>query len=309
MTEPALPSLVAQSYTTRSKSVHELRELQRETWLHAGGAHTADVPGVGLVLTHEGLNRLARHVVRTFVQRGSTELDRDYRWRNHLPNVIQVRLAPEFYLGRPDAMTKTTAAARAGEFFGYVIEVLAGRDEQMRVDMRPVLERIELMLATHRKRAVREPMLAIYLLWHRLMEPQYHRPAPDKVLTAALTELQEPSMFAFTTGVLLGRTPPWSVDAVCDLAEQRYEDMRRRAPVELPMRVDAALWALVAQRLLDDGAPTTLVYAAIDRAVKCSPGDEDVMALERRFAAGQLDDLDLQALILGRSPLEHSGTP
>ncbi|MER7169188.1 hypothetical protein ABT336_24395 [Micromonospora sp. NPDC000207] len=305
VTEPALPRLVAQSYTTRSKSVHELRELRRETWLHADGAHTADVPGVGLMLTHEGLNRLAWHVVRTFILRGSTELDRTYQWRDHLPNVIQVRLAPEFYLGHPETMTKTTAAARAGEFFGYIIEVLAGRDEQLRFDLRPVLEHIELMLATHRNRAVREPMLAIYLLWHRLLEPQYHRPAPDKTLSAALTELQKPSMFAFTTGVLLGRTPPWSVDDLCDLAEQRYEDMHRRQSVELPPRVDAALWALVAQRLLDDGAPTRLAHAAIGRAVKCSPGDEDVLAIERQLAAGQLDDLDLQALILGRSPSEH----
>ncbi|WP_067504313.1 hypothetical protein [Actinoplanes sp. TFC3] len=309
VTGAALPLLVAQSYTTRSKSVHELRELRRETWLHAGGAHTVDVPDVGLMLTHEGLNRLARHVVRTFVQRGSTEVDRAYRWRDHLPNVIQVRLAPEFYLGHPEAMTKSTAGARAGEFFGYIIEVLAGRDEHLRVDMRPVLERIELALATHRKRVVREPMLAIYLLWHRLMEAQFHRPAPDKVLTAALTELQEPSMFAFTAGVLLGSTPPWSVDDLCDLAEQRYEDMRRRQPVELPPRVDAALWTLVAQRLRDDGAPTTLICAAIDRAVKCSPGDEDVMGLEQWFTSGRLDDLDLQALILGRSPLKRSVTP
>ncbi|EEP70502.1 hypothetical protein MCAG_00829 [Micromonospora sp. ATCC 39149] len=47
-------------------------------------------------------------------------------------------------------MTKSTAAARAGEFFDYVIEVLVGRDKHVRVDMRPVLGRVEDMLATHR---------------------------------------------------------------------------------------------------------------------------------------------------------------
>jgi len=97
-------------------------------------------------------------------------------------------------------------------------------------------------------------------------------------------------MFAFTAGVLLGHTPPWSVDDLCGLAEQRDEEMHRRQPVELPPRVD------VAQRLLDDGGPTTLVCTAIDRAVKCSPGDEEVMALEHRFAAAKLDDVDLQGV-------------
>lgn len=148
LTAPGLPLLVAQAYNTRSKSVHELKELRKEGWLQVDGAHTIDVPGVGPILTHEGLNRLARHVIRTFVQRGSIELDRECRWRDHLPNVIQVRLAPEFYLGNPEAMTKSTAAVRAGEFLTYIIEVLAGRDEQFRVDMRLVLERIERLLAT-----------------------------------------------------------------------------------------------------------------------------------------------------------------
>ncbi|NJC13060.1 hypothetical protein F4558_002886 [Micromonospora profundi] len=308
VTEPALQLLVTQSYTTRSKSIHELRELRREAWLHAGGAHTIDVPKAGPMLTHEGLNRLARHVIRTFVYRGPTDLDRTFRWRENLPNVIQVRLAPEFYLGNPESMTKSTAAFRAGEFFGYVTEVLAGRDKHMRVDMRPVLERIEDMLATHRSPAIREPMLAIYLLWHRVMATELHRPAPDAVMKAALTELKVPSMCSFTVGALLGHTPPWSLDDLCELAEQRYEELNRRQHVELPPRVDSALWALVAHRLLSDGAPT-LALAAIDRAVKCSPGNEDFMELERRVVVGQLDDPDLKALILGQSsPSQQAGT-
>lgn len=307
VTEPALPLLVTQAYNTRSKSLHELRELRKESWLYVGGAHTVDVPGIGLILTHDGLNRLARHVVRTFVQRGSTDLHREYRWRNHLPNVIQVRLVPELYLGNPEAMTKPTAAARASEFFGCIIEVLAGRDEQLRVDMRPALERIEQLLVTQRAPAVREPMLAIYLLWHRVMAADLHRPAPEKVIAAALTELQRPSMYAFTAGILLGHTPPWSLDDLCELAEQRYDELRRRNPVELPPRLDSALWAFVAQRLLSDGA-RLLARAAIGRAVECSPGEEDFMDLERRVAAGQLDDVNLRALILGRSPLGQRGT-
>ncbi|MGW3606392.1 hypothetical protein [Micromonospora sp. NPDC005161] len=307
VTGPALPLLATQAYNTRSKSVHELRELRKEAWLQVGGAHTIDLPGIGLILTHEGLNRLARHVVRTFVQRGSTHLYREYQWRDHLPNVIQVRLVPELYLGNPEAMTKMTAATRASEFFGCIMEVLAGREEQLRVDMRPALERIEQLLVTHRAPAAREPMLAVYLLWHRVMAAHLHRPEPEKVIAAALTELARPGMYAFTVGVLLGRTPPWSLDDLCELAEQRYEDLQRRNPVKLPPRLDSALWALVAQELLHDGAHV-LARAAIGRAVECSPGDEHVMDLERRVAAGHLDDVNLHALILGRSPLEQFGT-
>lgn len=105
-------------------------------------------------------------------------------------------------------------------------------------------------------------MLAIYLLWHRLMAVDLHRPAPEKVIAAALTELARPSMYAYAVGVLLGHTPPWTLDDLCELAEQRYEDLQRRRPVELPPRVDSALWVLVAQHLLSDRA-ALLARAAI----------------------------------------------
>lgn len=304
-TAPALLQLVTKAYNTRSKTVHELRELRRETWLHADGAHTIGVPGIGPMLTHEGLNRLARHVIRTFVARGPTDLDRDFRWRDHLPNVIQVRIAPEYYLGNPDGMTAKTAAAVAGEFIGCMIEVLAGRQQHLGVDMRPVLERIEKLLPGQRAAAVREPMLAIYLLWHRLMAAELHRAKPDVVIAAAHRELQDPSMYGFAVGTLLGSTPPWPVDDLCEMAELRYEHLQRRQPVFLPPRLDAALWALVAQRLLTDGAPA-LARAAISQAVACAPGAEDFIALERRVASGRMDDVDLRLLALGQLPADNA---
>lgn len=300
--EPSLEVLVTQAYQTRSKSVHELRELRKETWLHVNGAHTVDVPGVGPIFTHEGLNKLARHVVRTFIQRGPTDLDREYQWRDHLPNVIQIRFMPELYIGNADGMSKSTAAATAGEFFGCIAEVLSGRAQHLGVDMRPALERIEQLLVKERSPAAREPMLAIYLLWHRVMDAGLHRPEPEKVIKAALKELARPSMYAFAAGALLGYTPPWSLDELCELAEQRYEVLRRRKHVELPLRIDSALWVLVAQRLLSDGG-LSLARAAIGKAVECSPGDEDFMELERRVLAGQPDDVNLRGLVLGPAPV------
>jgi hypothetical protein len=70
--------------------------------------------------------------------------------------------------------------------------------------------------------------------------------------------------------------------------------------------LDSALWVLVARSLLSDGGHS-LAGAAIGKAVECAPGDEEFMDLERQVSAGQLDNVDLQALVLGRSPLEQRG--
>lgn len=291
----SLRRAVAKAYDARSKNVHELRELAIGAWLLVGGAHTVIPPGETLMLTHEGLNRLTRHVVRTYVQRGSTESDTTYLWRDHLPNVIKLQGAPEFYLGQADAMHPRTAATRAGEFLTYIIEAMSGRSE-FKIDMRPALTRIDKLLATQRSPDVREPLLAIYLLWHRLLAPELHQPAPDATLEAAVTELQRPSLYSFAVGVLLDLEPPWSIDEWCELAEQRHEDLHRSRPALFPARFDSALWR-VAMLLSAEGAQHE-VQAALAMAIECCPGDGQLLALERDAAAGNAIAPDARSFLL-----------
>lgn len=117
--------------------------------------------------------------------------------------------------------TRPTAQTRAGEFLVHLIEALSGRAE-LKIDMRPALGRLEELLNTQRSPRVREPLLAMYLLWHRLLPAEVHRPTPASTMAAAMEELQRPSMYSFAAGLLLGETPLWSVDELCELAEQRY---------------------------------------------------------------------------------------
>ncbi|GAA2698380.1 hypothetical protein GCM10010428_81140 [Actinosynnema pretiosum subsp. pretiosum] len=297
----SLRRVVSKTYDARSKNTHELEELRRETWLLVDGAHTVTLPGESLMITHEGLNRLARHVVRTYVQRGSTEPDWSFVWRDHLPNVLRVTLAPQLYLGQAAAMNPLTAAVRASEFIDHMAEALSGRGK-FEIDMRPALDRIEEMLATQRSPAVQEPMLAVYFLWHQLLPPEVHQPAPEEVMATALRELQRrPNLYTFAVALLLGRDLPWSVDEVCELAEQRHEESQNSRPIELPARLDSALWVFVAQQLWSDGG-YDLARAAIGMAVECCPGHRDLLALERDVVAGNAPGFDVRAFVLGPGP-------
>ncbi|WP_068396421.1 hypothetical protein [Kribbia dieselivorans] len=300
--QPSLRQVVAKAYDARSKNLHELRELSTGTWLLVGSAETVTPPGETLMLTHEGLNRLARHVVRTYVQRGSTERDTDYKWRDHLPNVIQVQLSPEFYLGHADAMHPRTAATRAGEFLSHAIEAISGRGE-FTIDMRPALTRIEKLLATQRSPSVREPMLAVYLLWHLLLPPEVHQPDPGATLDVARDELHRPSLYSFAVALLLDLKPSWDVDQWCELAEQRYEELHSRRPVEFPARFDSALWLYVAEVLQREGARHA-AQAALARAIECTPGHEELLSLERQAATGDTISPDVRDFLIGSSPDE-----
>ncbi len=104
----SLRQVVAKAYDARSKNMHELHELDIGTWLLVGGAHTVTVPGASLMLTHAGLNSLARHVVRTYIERGSTVLDNGYQWRDHLPTSSGAA-GVGVLLGNAEAMTPSAA--------------------------------------------------------------------------------------------------------------------------------------------------------------------------------------------------------
>lgn len=252
------------------------------------------------MLTLEGLNTVARHVVRTYVRRGPTDVETTYSWRDHLPNVIKAQLAPEFYLGHRDAMDSRTAATRAGEFLTYTIEAMAGRSD-FTIDMRPALSRIEQLLATERSPSVREPMLAVYLLWHRLLPPEVHQPNPETTIEAAVDELQCAGLYSFAVAVLLDLEPPWDVDEWCELAEQRYEELHSRRPVEFPARFDSALWLRLCEVLQVEGAQCA-ARAALSRAVECSPGNQELLSLEREMEAGAAITMDVRTFLIDPLP-------
>jgi hypothetical protein len=304
---PRLRRAVAAAYDARSKNMHELGELAIGAWMSADGAESVAPAKGPTMLTHQGLNRLARHVVRSYIERAPRHLDTDFRWRDHLPNVAQVRLTPMLYLGHAEAMAPQVAAVRAGEFLGLLIEALSGR-EQWSIDMRPALGRIEQLLTSHRSPSVREPMLMMYLLWHRIFPSDVHRPAPQTVLAAAERELTGPSMHSFAAALLLGLDPPWSIEEVCELAEQRYEALQGSICDEMPTRLEAALWVVVAQRLSRDGDAHATACAALARAVECAPGDIDLLTLQGQFAAGRGGDgFDVCAYVIAPALLDSGG--
>lgn len=144
-------------------------------------------------------------------------------------------------------------------------------------------------------------MLAVYLLWHRLLPPEVHQPAPEATLEVAIDELQRPSLYSFAVALLLDLKPPWSVDEWCELAEQRYEDLHKRRPVEFPARFDSVLWLRVAEILQSEGA-WDAARAALARAVECTPGHEELLSFERKAAAGEAIAADGRALLIDPVP-------
>ena len=294
----SLPRALAQAYQVRSESVHSLKELVREAWIMSDGAHTVSPAGGDLMLTHEGLHRVCIYVVRSFVSLGPTQVDKSYNYRENLPNVVRMQLAPQYYMWRPENMTASTAQERLDEVVSIFIEVLSKREEQLSADMRPALERIEVLLNGPMDAAPRRAMLASYFLWHLLTHPDLHRPDSDTWMDVAIKELSGPSLESLTVAAVIGQQPPWSVDEWCDLAEDRHDDLQRRKPQPIRPAIDALLWIETARALSSDGSVVE-ARAALAHAVECMPGDPALVQQESEFEEGGPINIDLRGLVLG----------
>lgn len=287
---------VKRAYDVRSSSVHTLEDLPREAWVLGDRADTVSPPGMGVMLSLEGLARLARHVVRRYVERAPVGVDESFQWRSSLPGVIRMQVAPQHWVFNAEGLDVRSAPRYLAGFAEVLVEVLAGRSEAM-VDMRAVLEQIERQVGGLQDGTAKASMVALYALWHRTLGPEHARPNAQALLERHAALLERPCLPAFVTGLLSDRLPPWSGDEWLALAGERRAERSRRDALELPARLDAALQALAAAKLLDEGRTAQAVALAAE-AVEELPGDPVLMAWEASVLAGEVRPLALRALVL-----------
>jgi hypothetical protein len=290
------------AYDIRSRNVHALTDLPPEAWVFTGGADTESPPGVGLMLSLEGLSRLARHVVHSYVASAPTGTDATFNWRAAIPGQMKAELAPQYWIWRPEGLNKDTAALYLDGFIRHLNDVKASRAVGV-ADMNGVLGRIETLAPSMAASPAGTAMVALYFLWHRNLPPENHRSGAPAFLAKYEKALMAPSVTAFAAGLLTGDLPVWSHDQWIALASsRRQERATKKSAQSLPPALDAVLMVMVTHMLLDAGQESAAAQMAA-WAVEEMPGHKALCAWEASVAAGQPPiKIDLTALILGTEP-------
>ncbi len=117
-----LPNALDVAYRLRSRNVHVLEALAPELWAITDRADTLRWEGRP-VLSLEGLNRLCRHVIRAFVDRAPTDLDTSFDYRDHLPGIVRVQIAPQYWIWQAEGFSHV----RAPQVLEGFIELLLPR--------------------------------------------------------------------------------------------------------------------------------------------------------------------------------------
>jgi hypothetical protein len=295
-----LEGAVKLAYNIRSRNVHVLEDLPPEAWILGDGADTVSPPDTGIMLSHEGLARLARHVVRSYIDQAPAETDLTFDWRASLPGKVQMRLAPQYWVWKAEGFDHKSVSRYFAGFVSHLVDTIAGRTEGVS-DMRGVLERIEQLSPGIADGPDKTLMVAIYALWHSALAASDHRPQSVEFLTKYAYLFQRLEVPSFVVGLLTEQMPDWTDDEWHTLATARRAERERRNHLELPAGFDAALQVMVAERLLEAGrADDARTLAGF--AVEELPGYEPAMEWEAGLTVGRPSELDLRALVLQLDP-------
>jgi hypothetical protein len=274
-------------------------------------ADSVNPAGRGLILSLEGLNRLARHVIRAFVMNASTVQEEPFEYRSALPGVMQIELSPEYWVSVPEGLSAETAGRHLQGFVEVLLSTLGPSGETLaageptetprpiKVDMRPLLSRIEELVPRTGGPSARRSMIAIYFLWHRILNEEFHLPSSSDFLARYRPQLEKPSMQASVVAMLVKAEPDWSTSDFEQLAQQRLKDRAKGDSEPFPAIFDAALAVAVAMQLASDGRRDEAVET-LSRAVEEAPGNARLMTAEAGFLDGAPLQVDLTALVLLR---------
>lgn len=297
---PDLERVVKLAYDIRSRNVHVLEDLPPEAWVLGGRADTVSPPDTGIMLSHEGLARLARHVVKNYIAHAPKEIDSTFNWRDSLPGKVRMRFAPQYWIGNATNFDPQAASSYFSGFVENLVGVLAGHAEGV-PPMGEVLERIEQLTPGIADGPNKTLMVAIYALWHSHLAPEEHQPNADNFLASherVLRRLEAPS---FVVGLLGDQMPKWSAEDWRTLATERHVARSKRRHLELPAGLNAALQVMAAERQLEVGRPEEAARLA-RFAVEELPGYKPLVVWEDRLAAEKSYELDLGALLIGVEP-------
>ncbi|MCS0708565.1 hypothetical protein ACFOY5_08145 [Massilia aurea] len=273
-----LEETLRMAYQSRSKYVHQLQRLPDAVTLGHNHGEIA-VEGRTTHLTLQGLSRLMRSVIIEFVMRQPSVEREHYNYRLERSGVVQIRMAPEYWVGGAQGDLTTQGRDKLEGFLEQLASCLLKEPDAVLTDMRPVLTAAIGFIPKIEKR-LRRPYLALHALFNLCVADQVATPAG--IVTLIQAELDEPSSEALIAYALFTQTVPWVLE-VHRSTLQNY--LRRRSAangLRFPRLFEAALALELAERLRDAGDMEGC-RSIVALAVENHPGCLRLLEFEANF--------------------------
>jgi len=295
VSRPDLSIALKQAYSIRSSYVHHLKDIPR-LLVGINGFHETVVVDGQPALTFAGLARVARHVIKTFVERAPKTKTEKFDWRMDLPGKLTMQMAPQYWIGNPQSFDATTAQQYLVAFIGQVVESLLQPSAKL-TDIRPVLVKVETLVPGLAKPAQRVPMLALYNLFNFLAPEDFRSAEYPKLIEAYKSDLEAPSIISLATHLLTDQNPDWPLLVVEELYARYFRERHYAKTLDLGRILEAAFTLMLAEqnRLAGD---CTRARELIAFAVETCPGHVGLRNFEALSQRGDLAAICWQAVLL-----------
>ena len=248
---------LSNAYDLRSGYVHSLRSIQDHLHVPFIAENEVFVWERQPYLTLRGLLNLANDVIRNFVDRAPRLDTEEVNWREDLPGITRLRMAPQYWIGRHEGIESLTPEERIvdlkGRYHGLLQQVLdiALQPGSTITDLGDLLRLYERLLP-QAPRKERPAIMATYILFHRLARSR-RTPTVETIFEQFASCLDARTIEAMTLEVMLND----EVDGAflqCLEGYQAYTSSRfSEKTLEVPALIEVKVVAAIANKALSAG--------------------------------------------------------
>jgi hypothetical protein len=262
-----LPELLSAAYKARSQYVHQLKELPDALTLGNSQVESVTlIDGRQRMLTLQGIVRLFRNVIMTFIYAQPVVDKEVYDYRHELAGVTWVRFGPRANLADVDAELPKVGRNMLEEFLEHVGNVFMDVPGAIVPDVTPLLTKF-LSLAHGMKRDERRPYFLMLVVFNSVAGPKslsLARPL-EKLLEADFKDACPESLLAHA---FFQQAPTFSLDAHQAAMRAYMRKRGRPSGLRFPRVFEAAVALELAERYriagMFDRCRETAVHAADD---------------------------------------------
>ncbi|AQY66433.1 hypothetical protein [Pseudomonas veronii] len=301
-----LVEALRQAYSLRSKYVHLLHTLPNEVMLPHGHSEVSYVDRQP-TLTFQGLSRLTRHVIRSFVRRGP-KLEREvYDYSLERSGVILGKLSPQYWVGH--RMVSSKEIRRRLEGF---LQQLVARETHIPgsqlTDLSPLLADVERLIAQAPK-ADRAAMAVLHILFNINVHADDRTPNCDQVHETLGKYIEAPSGEALVLlCYAIDPSAHWDLQKHHQGHDDFFKKRSKPSGLQIPRLFEAAITLTLAERYRSTGNMEQS-RALLSFAVSNNPGHQGLLSAEKSFKGD--DALQWREILIPRlvdDPLDGQQT-
>lgn len=240
-----LTKALKNAYQARSQYIHNLRKLPDLLTTHNSYSETCRI-GNETWLTIQGLSRLARHVIKNFIISQNTVESEEYDYSLERAGVIQVPLAPQYWVGKT-VIYEGSGSKKLEGFLSQYSDHLENKSNATTTDLTDLLSEVESKIHELKKHD-KLPYISLYLLFNGVIPETQRMKNVDKFSRMFEKELTKATPEALLLNLFFNIESPWDTETQYDCLTKYFRNRDNKFNFRAPKIIEAGMALQIAER-------------------------------------------------------------